>query len=180
MTTALPTPHPSLALIAAVDRRGAIGRGGELLWHEREDQAHFRRVTMGCPVIMGRKTWDSLPGRFRPLPGRRNLVVTRQPHWQAAGAERAGSLDDALAAVTDAPRAFIIGGGELYALALPKADELVLTEVDAEFEGADAHFPAFDRAGFDEVSRETRTGADGTRFAFVTYRRRTAATTRAR
>jgi dihydrofolate reductase len=177
MMSALPPPLPTLALIAAVDRRGAIGRGGELLWHEREDQAHFRRVTMGCPVIMGRKTWDSLPERFRPLPGRRNLVVTRQAGWQAAGAEHAGSLDDALTAVTDAPRVFVIGGGELYALALPRADELVLTEVDAEFEGADAHFPAFDRASFAEVSREPRTGADGTHFAFVTYRRRSAATT---
>jgi dihydrofolate reductase len=164
--------RPTLVLIAAVDRHGAIGRGGELLWHEREDQAHFRRVTMGCPVIMGRKTWDSLPERFRPLPGRRNLVVTRQPGWHAAGAQRTGSLDDALLAVADAPRAFVIGGGELYALALPKTDELVLTEVDAAFEGADTFFPAFDRARFVEVSREPRTGADATRFAFVTYRRR--------
>lgn len=174
MTTAPATHRPTLSLIAAVDRRGAIGRGGELLWHEREDQAHFRRVTMGCPVIMGRKTWDSLPERFRPLPGRRNLVVTRQPGWQATGAERAGSLDDALLAVADAPRVFVIGGGELYAHALPRVDELVLTEVDAEFEGADTFFPAFDRARFIEVSRERRTGADATRFAFVTYRRRNA------
>ena len=164
--------RPTLVLIAAIDRHGAIGRGGELLWHEREDQAHFRRVTMGCPVIMGRKTWDSLPERYRPLPGRRNLVVTRQPGWHAAGAERMGSLDDALLAVAGAPRAFVIGGGELYALALPQADELVLTEVDAEFEGADTFFPAFDRARFVEVSREPRTGADATRFAFVNYRRR--------
>jgi dihydrofolate reductase len=143
-----------------------------LLWHEREDQAHFRRVTMGCPVIMGRKTWDSLPERFRPLPGRRNLVVTRRPGWHAAGAERMGSLDDALLAVAGAPRAFVIGGGELYALALPQADELVLTEVDAAFEGADTFFPAFDRARFVEVLRDPRTGADATHFAFVTYRRR--------
>lgn len=174
MTAAPTKPRPTLGLIAAVDRQGAIGRGGELLWHEREDQAHFRRVTMGCPVIMGRKTWDSLPERFRPLPGRRNLVVTRQPAWQAAGAERAGSLDDALLAVADAPRVFVIGGAELYALALPRADELVLTEVEAGFEGADAFFPAFDRTSFIEVSREPRTGADATPFAFVTYRRRSA------
>jgi dihydrofolate reductase len=168
------THHPILALVAAVDRQGAIGRGGELLWHEREDQAHFRRVTMGCPVIMGRKTWDSLPERFRPLPGRRNLVVTRNTAWQAAGAERAVSLDEALALAADAPRVCVIGGGELYALAMPRADELVLTEVDAAFDGADTFFPPFDRAGFVEVSREPRTGADATRFAFVTYRRRSA------
>jgi dihydrofolate reductase len=161
----------TLALIAALDRHRAIGRGGELLWREREDQAHFRRVTMGCPVIMGRKTWDSLPARFRPLPGRRNVVVTRNAAWQAGGAERAGSLDAALALAGAAPKAFVIGGGELYALALPRADELVLTEIDAVFDGADAFFPAFDRARFVEAAREPRVAADGTRFAFVTYRR---------
>lgn len=165
-------PHrPTLVLVAAVDRRRAIGRGGELLWHEREDQAHFRRVTMGCPVVLGRKTWDSLPERFRPLPGRRNLVVTRNAAWQAAGAERANSLDEALALAADAPRVCVIGGGELYALALPRADELVLTEVDAAFEGADTFFPPFDGSDFVEREREWRTGADATRFAFVTYRR---------
>jgi len=161
-------PGPVLALIAAVDRRRAIGRGGELLWHERDDQRHFRAVTMGCPVIMGRKTWDSIG---RALPGRRNIVVTRDAAWRAEGAERAGSLDEALALVADAPKAFVIGGGELYALALPHADELVLTEVDASFGDADTFFPAFDRAGFVEEARDARVAADGTRFAFVTYRR---------
>ena len=161
----------TLALIAAIDRQGAIGRRGGLLWHESEDQKHFRRVTMGCPVIMGRKTWDSLPVRFRPLPGRRNLVVTRQAQWSAAGAERAASLDDALARAAPAKTAFVIGGGELYALALPRADELVLTEIDTAFADADTFFPAFDRMRFVEAARETRTAADGMRYAFVTYRR---------
>jgi dihydrofolate reductase len=168
-----------LILVAALDRRGAIGRQGGLLWHEREDQAHFRRVTMGASVIMGRKTWDSLPERFRPLPGRRNLVVTRQAWWQAEGAERAASLDAALALIDEAarapgaaaPRTCVIGGGELYALALPRADALVLTEIDAAFDGADTFFPAFDRAAFHEIARDPRVAADGTRFAFVTYRR---------
>jgi len=164
--------HPTLVLVAAVDRQGAIGRGGELLWHEREDQAHFRRVTMGCPVIMGRKTWDSLPERFRPLPGRRNIVVTRNASWQEAGAERAGSLNDALALAADAPRVCVIGGGELYAMALPRADELMLTEIDNDFDGADAFFPRFERDAFVETEREARATASGTRFAFVTYRRR--------
>jgi dihydrofolate reductase len=158
-----------LVLVAALDRQRAIGRGGGLLWHDREDQAHFRRTTMGAPVIMGRKTWDSLPERFRPLPGRRNIVVTRNAAWQSAGAERAGSLDAALALSADAPRACVIGGGELYALALPRADTLVLTEIDAAFDGADTFFPDF--PGFAAVAREPRTAADGTRFAFVTYRR---------
>lgn len=161
----------TLALIAALDRRRALGRGGALLWQESEDQKHFRRVTMGCPVIMGRKTWDSLPARFRPLPGRRNVVVTRDAQWQAPGAERAASLDAALGLVADAAKAFVIGGGQLYAQALARADELVLTEIDAAFDGADTFFPAFDRGAFVEIAREPRTAADGTRYAFVSYRR---------
>jgi dihydrofolate reductase len=169
MTTA---QRPTLALIAALDRNQAIGRSGALLWHESEDQQHFRRVTMGCPVIMGRKTWDSLPGRFRPLPGRRNIVVTRQARWQADGAVRAASLDEAMRLAVEADKAFVIGGGELYALALPRADELVLTEIDAVFADADTFFPPGARTAFAEISRETRTAADGTRYAFVTYCRR--------
>ena len=164
--------RPTLALIAALDRRRAIGRGGALLWHEREDQKHFRAVTMGCPVIMGRKTWDSLPAKFRPLPGRRNIVLTREAAWRAEGAEVAASLEVALALSADAAKVFVIGGGELYALALPQADELVLTEIDAEFDNADAVFPAFDRSTFAEVARDRRSTADGTRYAFVHYRRK--------
>ena len=162
----------TLTLIAALDRRHAIGRGGGLLWHVSEDQKNFCRVTMGCPVIMGRKTWDSLPERFRPLPGRRNIVVTRQAQWQAAGAEPAPSFERALALVAQADKVFVIGGGELYALALPVADELVLTEIDRAFDDADAHFPAYNRADFIETAREPRRAADGTDYAFVTYRRR--------
>jgi dihydrofolate reductase len=169
MTTA---HRPTLSLIAALDRNSAIGRGGGLLWHESEDQKHFRRVTMGCPVIMGRKTWDSLPERFRPLPGRRNIVVTRQAQWHAAGAEPAPSFDRALALVAQADKVFVIGGGELYAFALPRADELVLTEIDRTFDDADVFFPAFDRGAFIETARERRRAADGTDYAFVTYRRR--------
>ena len=165
-------PRPALALIAALDRRRAIGRGGELLWQEREDQKHFRAVTMGSPVIMGRKTWDSLPDRFKPLPGRRNIVVTRNLDWRATGADAARSLDDALALVADVDQVFVIGGGTLYALALPRADELVLTEIDAVFDDADTFFPAVDPAVFSEVQRDDRVSADGVPFAFVTYRRR--------
>ena len=164
--------RPTLALIAALDRRRAIGRGGALLWHEREDQKHFRTVTMGCPVIMGRKTWDSLPVKFRPLPGRRNIVLTRDAAWCGAGAEVAVSLDAALTLSADAAKVFVIGGGELYALALPQADELVLTEIETTFDDADAYFPAFDSATFTEVARQTRSTAQGQRYAFVTYRRK--------
>jgi dihydrofolate reductase len=170
--TMMATARPRLVLVAALDRRGAIGRDGALLWHARADQQHFRRVTQGHPVVMGRKTWDSLPVRFRPLPQRRNIVVTRDAQWRADGAERASSLDEALALARDAERVAVIGGGELYALALPHADELVLTEIDAAFDGADTFFPPFERTRFVEVAREPQHAADGTRFAFVTYRRR--------
>ncbi len=94
----------TLSLIASVARNGTIGRGSALVWDEPADKQFFKRTTVGCPVVMGRKTWDSLPPRFRPLPGRRNVVVTRQAGWQAAGAEVAHSLDDALALVAEAPR----------------------------------------------------------------------------
>ena len=164
--------RPTLALIAAMDRNRAIGRDGELLWHEREDQRHFRAVTMGCPVIMGRKTWDSLPPKFRPLPGRRNLVLTRDAAWCADGADAVPSLAAALALTAEAAKVFVIGGGELYALALPRADELFLTEIDAAFSGADAHFPPLDKSAFTQVAREARATADGTGYAFVHYRRK--------
>jgi dihydrofolate reductase len=161
----------TLSLIASVARNGTIGRGNALVWDEPADKQFFKRTTMGCPVVMGRRTWDSLPSRFRPLPGRRNVVVTRHAGWQAEGAEVAHSLDDALALVADAPKVFVIGGAEFYAQALPKADELVLTEIDREIEG-DAFFPRWSRADFDEVSSEAHVSADGTGYRFMTYRRR--------
>jgi dihydrofolate reductase len=162
-----------LVLIAAVARNGAIGRGGQLPWHLPEDLAHFRRQTQGCPVIMGRKTWDSLPPRFRPLPGRRNLVLTRQTGLALPGAEAVTGLDDALARVSDAPTVFVIGGAQLYAEALPYADRLVLTEVDADAEG-DAFFPAWERQDFTERQRERHRAAapNDFTFAFVTYQRK--------
>ena len=156
--------------MAAVARGGVIGRGGTLPWDLPEDMARFRALTMGRPVVMGRRTWESLPDRFQPLPGRRNVVVTRNEAWTADGAERAGSLDDALELLEDEPQAFVIGGAELFAEALPIADELLLTELDLEVEG-DAFFPSWDRGDFEEVSREPRVSQDGTRFAFVTRKR---------
>lgn len=161
-----------LGLIASVARDGAIGRGNELLWRDPADLRHLRATTLGCPVLMGRRTWDSLPPKFRPLPGRRNVVLTRQPGFEAPGAEVAAGLDAALALVADAPRVWVLGGAQLYAQALPRADELVLTEIDATFDGADAHFPAWRRDEWDEVERRPGTGAYGTPFAIVTYRRR--------
>jgi dihydrofolate reductase len=163
-----------LTLIAGVARNGVIGRDNQLLWHLPEDLKHFRAATMGAPVIMGRKTWESLPERFRPLPGRRNLVLSREAQYQAPGAEVVTSLDKALALAraSGAPRAFVIGGEQIYREAMPLADELLLTEVERDFEG-DAHFPAFSGSAFAEVAREQHQAAPPNDFAFsfVTYRR---------
>ena len=164
-------PRPTIVVIAAVGRNGVIGRGGDLAWRDPQDLRHLRDTTMGSPVIMGRKTWDSLPPRFRPLPGRRNLVVTRQREWRADGAEGMPSLEAAIEAARGAPRIFVAGGGELYVQALPFADELVLTEVDADLDG-DTRFPSWDPSAFDRTASDARIDATGTRFAFVTYRRR--------
>jgi dihydrofolate reductase len=160
-----------LSLVAAVARGGVIGREGTLPWHLPEDMARFRELTIGHPVVMGRRTWDSLPVRFRPLPGRRNVVVTRNETWAADGAERAGSLGDALELLEDTPQGFVIGGAEVFAEALPLADELLLTEVDLDVEG-DTFFPSWDRHSFEETSRDSHVSSDGTPFSFVTYVRR--------
>jgi dihydrofolate reductase len=159
-----------VALVAAVARGGVIGRDGTIPWRLPEDVAFFKELTTGHPVVMGRRTWESIPDRFRPLPGRRNIVVTRNPEWAAEGAERAGSVEEAMRLVEGAERVFVIGGAEVYAASLPFADELVLTEIDADVDG-DTLFPGWDRDAFEEVSREEEVAVDGTRFAFVTYRR---------
>ena len=165
--------HTTLSLIAGVARNGTIGKNNELLFRLPEDMRHFKRSTLGCPVIMGRKTWESLPERNRPLPGRTNIVVTRNPQWRAEGAVAVASLQAALAQTGNAPKAFVIGGAELYAAALPLADELVLTEVDQDFDG-DVRFPDWDRQQFTEVSREPHHAGEPNHFdyAFVTYRRK--------
>ena len=178
LTTTRAAVNPTeLVLIAAVARNDVIGHDNHLLWRLPEDMAHFRRSTQGCTVIMGRRTWDSLPDRFRPLPGRHNIVVTRQRNWSAPGASVAHSLDDALsqalASADKAARVFVIGGAELYASALPRADTLLLTEIDADFDG-DVRFPSWDRAAFDEPSRERHQAVAPNHFAFdfVRYARR--------
>jgi dihydrofolate reductase len=162
-----------VVLVAAVAHGGVIGYDGAVPWRLPEDMAFFRELTTGYPVVMGRRTWDSLPDRFRPLPGRRNIVVTRNRAWAAEGAERAGSVDEALALVGDVARTFVIGGAEIYAAALPRVDELVLTEVELDVAG-DTFLPAGARDGFEEVARDRRVSADGTPFALVTYRRQPA------
>ena len=162
--------RPQIVVIAAVARNGVIGRDNALPWRLNADLAHFKRTTLGHPVVMGRKTWDSLG---RPLPGRVNVVVSRDTGWRAEGEQIVGSLDAAIAACEGAESIFVIGGAQLYALALPVADRLVLTEISADVEG-DTHFPTFDRLAFVET-RRTHLPADAdNQYAidFVEYTRR--------
>jgi dihydrofolate reductase len=160
---------PALALVAAVAANGVIGRGNALPWRLPADLRHFRTLTTGHAVIMGRKTWESIG---RPLPGRQNIVVTRQPGYDAPGAEIARSLDEALARVRLPDPAFCIGGGELYRQALARAQTLYLTEIARPFEG-DTHFPGWDRTAWRETARETPPPAapEDPACAFVTYTR---------
>ncbi len=156
-----------LSLIAAVARNGAIGKDNALLWRLPEDLKFFKRTTLGCPVLMGRKTFESIG---RALPGRRNVVITRNADWSHEGVDVAHSLDEALALVAQAPKVFVIGGGELYAQALAQTDELVLTEVDADFDG-DTFFPTWDRSSFTETARESHQAEAGWAYHVVTYQR---------
>ena len=161
----------TVTIVAAVTRNGVIGRDGGIPWRIPEDMTRFRELTTGHAVVMGRRTWESLPDQFRPLPGRDNVVVTRNSDWSAQGADRAGSVEDALDLLESAPRVFVIGGGEIYAAALPLADELLLTEIAADIDG-DTTFPAWNRDEFDEVERREGVTEGGTPFAFVRYVRR--------
>jgi dihydrofolate reductase len=159
--------RPLVTLIAAVARNGAIGKNNELLTRISEDLKFFKRTTLGHPIVMGRKTWDSIG---RPLPGRRNIVITRNPQWRAEGTERADSIEAALALVHDAAKVFVIGGAQIYAQALPLADELVLTEIDADLDG-DVFFPSWDRATFSASASDPQTSEQGLPFRWVTYRK---------
>ena len=159
-------------LILARAANGVIGANGTLPWHLPEDMAHFKAQTAGAPVIMGRKTWDSLPPRFRPLPGRRNIVVTRQPGRQAAGALTASTLQQAIALCEDAPEAWVIGGAQVYAETLSRglAQRAVITEIAQDFEG-DAFAPPFDAEMWRETARSAHAAANGLAFSFVTLER---------
>lgn len=154
-------------LVAAVAANGIIGRDGRLPWHLPEDMKHFKRVTMGHPVIMGRKTWESLK---RPLPGRENIVVTRQPGYEAPGAAVASSLEAALALCAGESVACVIGGERVFKDSLPIAAGLVMTEIRQDFDG-DTRFPDYDRSQWRETQREAHTAANGMRFDFVLYER---------
>lgn len=161
------SPHgqPRIYLVAAVASNGIIGAAGQLPWRLPEDLRHFKHLTMGHPVIMGRRTWESLG---RPLPGRENIVVSTRRGYEAPGAAVASSLDAALALCIGEPVAFVIGGTRLFEAALPLASGLVMTEIKRDYAG-DAWFPQYDRSRWRESQREAHTAMDGTRFDFVLY-----------
>lgn len=158
---------PRINLIYARAANGVIGKDNAMPWHLPEDLAHFKRLTQGWPVIMGRKTWDSLPARFRPLPGRTNVVITRQPGWQAPGALTAASLADALQLCAESEEVWVIGGAQIYAQAEPLAGRIEVTEIAQDFEG-DAFAPTLGPQ-WRETAREDHAAASGLKFSFITY-----------
>jgi dihydrofolate reductase len=160
---------PRIALIYAQGANRVIGHEGRMPWHLPEDLAHFRALTQGHPVIMGRKTWDSLPDRFKPLPGRRNIVLTRQPSWQASGAEQADSLPQALQLCAGLEQVWIIGGAQIYAQALPLAHRVEVTEIHQDFQG-DAFAPLLGPQ-WRETSRRSAQSSGGLNYSFVSYER---------
>ncbi|HCE07360.1 MAG TPA: diacylglycerol kinase [Oxalobacteraceae bacterium] len=154
-----------LTIIVATDTERGIGINNTLPWRLPEDLAHFKRATSGHPIIMGRKTFDSIG---RPLPNRRNIVVTRNPDWRHEGVEAVGSLTAAAALAGDA-EAFVIGGAQIYAEALPHAERLIVTEIGKRF-GCDAHFPQINPQQWKEVARDAYySEQNGCAYAFVTY-----------
>lgn len=168
--------NPQLILVACIAANGVIGRTnddgiGTLPWHLPEDLKHFRELTNGHAVVMGRKTWESLPEKFRPLPNRRNLVISRNADYFAPGAEVFTSLAAACHACANNEKLFVIGGGELYSEAIKAADALELTELHQAFDG-DARFPDFPRDQWQQLFRDCQQSASGLAFDFVTYARR--------
>jgi dihydrofolate reductase len=161
----------SLSLIWAQASNGVIGADGTMPWHLPEDLAHFKELTMGSAVVMGRRTWESFPARFRPLPGRRNIVVTRDPSWSAEGAEAAHSIDDALALD---PSPWILGGAQLFDVTIERAARLEVTEIDASPDG-DTFAPAIDPSVWQltplTADAAWLTSRNGLRYRFRTYAR---------
>jgi dihydrofolate reductase len=161
---------PLVSLVVATDQRGAIGRAGGLPWHLPDDLRRFKALTLGKPVIMGRKTWDSIG---RPLPGRHNLVITRQAGLDLPGATVVASLEEALAAAGDVPEVCVIGGAEVFREALPQVEVVHLTHVHAQV-AADTYLPPLDAAAWDEVAREEHAADERHEhaFSFIELRRR--------
>ena len=162
----------TISIIAAVAAHGAIGRRGDLLYHISADLKRFKALTMGCPVIMGRKTFESFPKG--PLPGRRNIIVTRNRGYFREGAETAPSLEDAISRCKDAEKVFIIGGGEIYRRAIEIADILEITEILAEVADADTFFPTVNPAEWEtaETSEKMTDPRSGVEYRFLTLKRK--------
>lgn len=154
-------------MIFARAANGVIGRDNTIPWRLPEDMARLKRLTTGWPVIMGRKTWDSLPPKFRPLPGRANIVITRQAGWKDAGAETAASLPDALALCAASEEVWILGGAQIYAQAMPLAHRIEVTEIAENIEG-DAFAPTLGPE-WRQTAREDHVSATGMKFSFITY-----------
>jgi dihydrofolate reductase len=160
--------QPAISMIVARSRNHVIGRDNQMPWKISADLQFFKRVTMGHPVIMGRKTWESIG---RPLPGRRNIVVSRNADYQAAGGELVGSLDEALQSLGEFPRVFVIGGEQLFKQALEKADRLYITEIDLDIDGGDTFFEVPNTSDWKEVERTPGSEGEIT-FNFVTLERK--------
>ncbi len=157
-----------LNIIAAIGRRGELGRDGDLIWHISEDLKRFKRLTTGHTVIMGRRTWESLPKGA--LPNRRNIVVTTNPSFEAPGADTAPTLADAIRMASD-DEIFLIGGGSIYEQAINAADRLYLTQIEGEAEDADTFFPAVDPGRWEiEEMEEPASSHDGIPYRFITLR----------
>ena len=160
-----------LHMIYARARNGVIGKQGQLPWHLPEDLAHFKRTTLGQAVVMGRVTWESLPEKFRPLPGRTNVVVSRQTSFKATGAQVVSSLEAAMALFPTNEVVWLIGGAQLYAQALASASQIVVTEIDADFEG-DAFAPSLSPNDWTETQRSSHVSAQGLGYHLVTLQKR--------
>ena len=160
--------QPAISMIVARSRNHVIGRDNQMPWKISADLQFFKRVTMGHPVIMGRKTWESIG---RPLPGRRNIVVSRNAEYQATGGELVGSLDEALTSLSDFERVFVIGGEQLFTQAFPKADRLYITEIDLDIDGGDTFFEVPNASDWKEIERTPGSEGDIT-FSFITLERK--------
>jgi len=160
--------QPAISMIVARSRNHVIGRDNQMPWKISADLQFFKRVTMGHPVIMGRKTWESIG---RPLPGRRNIVVSRNASYELAGAELASSLDEALNRLSEAPRVFVIGGEQLFMQAFDRADKLFITEIEMDVDGGDTFFEVPKESDWKEVER-TPGSENGIDFHFVTLERK--------
>jgi dihydrofolate reductase len=160
--------QPAISMIVARSRNHVIGRDNQMPWKISADLQFFKRVTMGHPVIMGRKTWESIG---RPLPGRRNIVVSRNANYEATGGELVGSLDEALKSLSEFERVFVIGGEQLFTQAFPKADRLYITEIDLDIDGGDTFFEVPNASDWKEVERTPGSEGDIT-FSFITLERK--------